>query len=154
MSARIPESCVAKGNELFQGGKSVGTFDSHKDAVEAAQGMIDGAKSRATVRATAFAEIALNFEKASDFVTIVDVDTARASDLAAESDESVIKALMRRKPADVVVAHQQSVRAMAVDRPFTFKGNQFLEGDFVVLNSDGGVEAHSAEDFAKLFKAS
>ena len=140
------------GNAVLDNGKTIDQGSEHGDAVRAAQ---DRAKPSSAVgfRQTANLVVAVDFEDAAPFLSIVDVEAAIAADVAVESDAEAVNALLRRNAAEVESAHQVEVAVKFPDHPFEHAGREYAAGDAVVRYEDGTIEAFALADFAKLFRA-
>ncbi len=124
-------------------------FSSHKEATAAAADRAGSGGQGGAIGATQESIVALEFEDALEFVTVVDIESAMQSDVDGAVDEDVDE-LLARSPDDVQSAHQQIVKAKRVDEPFAGGGTPFPVGSWVVDFGDR-VASFTHSDFEKSF---
>lgn len=143
------------GDAVYSGGDvgrdPIETAGDHSEATAIA---IDrssaGGKSKAAVAATAYTEVALDFDDAETYLVNVDLDAARAADLreavTAGATDAEIAALNKRTDAAVRKAHQKTVRIKVADRAGRHGGVPYAAGAGIVQDASGHVSVVSAAE--------
>ena len=137
-------ACIGNDIVTNDGRNVIASFGSPSEAKRAAREMVAPAGS--TVESTAFSIIAMDFEDAGEFWSVVNVDAAMQSDLESETDDEVVKLLTKRTAAQVERAHRRSAAAKQVDRSFSHRGKSYGAGHYVVRDGESTLVL-SAEDF-------